>query len=95
MKTSNSALAAQFGPLQKKTFASALSLFFEQQCPQMGGQLTREVLVNKIQDLVKEFYPPNTHLRMGQVMWPAVDEKETASYGKSIEKTRLNQSSWI
>lgn len=89
MKTSNSALAAQFGPLQKKTFASALSLFFEEQCPQMGGQLTRKVLVNKIQDLVEEFYPPNTHLRMGQVMWPAVDENETASYGKSIEKTRL------
>jgi hypothetical protein len=22
-------------------------------------------------------------------MWPAVDEKETASYGKTIEKTRL------
>jgi hypothetical protein len=26
---------------------------------------------------------------MGQVMWPAVDEKEKAAYGKSIEKTRL------
>jgi hypothetical protein len=89
MKSSQSALVAQFGPLQKKTFASALSQFFEQQCPQMGGQLTRQVLVNEIQDLVEEFYPPNTHLRMGQVMWPAVDENETASYGKSIEKTRL------
>ena len=37
MKSSQSSLEAQFGPLQKKTFASALSLFFEQQCPQMGG----------------------------------------------------------
>jgi hypothetical protein len=26
---------------------------------------------------------------MGQVMWPGVDENETASYGKSIEKTAL------
>lgn len=89
MKSSKSTLAAQFGPLQKKTFASALSQFFEQQCPQLGGHLTREVLVTKIQELVEEFYPPNTHLRMGQVMWPAVDENETAAYGKTIEKTRL------
>jgi hypothetical protein len=89
MKPSKSSVEAQFGPLQRKTFASALSQFFEEQCPQMGGQLTRELLVNKIQELVEEFYPPNTHLRMGQIMWPAVDENETAAYGKTIEKTRL------
>lgn len=89
MKSSKSTVAAQLGPLQKKTFASALSHFFEEQCPQMGGQLTRQVLVNKVQELVEEFYPPNTHLRMGQVMWPAVDENETSCWGKSIENTRL------
>ena len=88
MKTSISANKAQFGPLQRKTFASALSRFFEEQCPQMGGHLTRQVLVNEIQGLVEEFFPPNTHLRMGQIMWPAVDENETAAYGKTIEKTR-------
>jgi DNA-binding CsgD family transcriptional regulator len=89
MKSGKSTLAAQFGPLQKKTFASALSQFFEEQCPQMGGHLTRQILVDNIQKLVEEFYPPNTHLRMGQVMWPAVDENEKAAYGKSIEKTKL------
>ena len=89
MKTSISANKAQFGPLQRKTFASALSRFFEEQCPQMGGHLTRQVLVNEVQGLVEEFYPPNTHLRMGQIMWPAVDENETAAYGKTIEKTKL------
>lgn len=89
MKGAGSELAAQFGPLQRKTFNAALSRFFATQCPQMGGELTRNFLVSKVQELVEEFYPPNTHLRMGQVMWPAVDEKETASYGKSIENTRL------
>lgn len=89
MKSSKSSVEAAFGPLQKKTFASALSLFFQKQCPQMGGDLTREVLVRNIQQLVNEFFPSNTHLRMGQVMWPAVDEKETAAYGKTIEKTKL------
>lgn len=89
MKSSTSSLEAQFGPLQKKTFASALSLFFEQQCPQMGGHLTRQVLVNNIQKLVDQFYPVNSHLRMGQIMWPAVDEKEQAAYGKSMQKTKI------
>lgn len=89
MKSVKSSVEAQFGPLQKKTFASALSHFFEKECPQMGGYLTRQVLVNKVQELVEQFYPSNTHLRMGQVMWPAVDENETAAYGKSIEKTKL------
>ena len=89
MKSSTSSLEAQLGPLQKKTFASALSLFFEQQCPQMGGHLTRQVLVNNIQKLVDQFYPVNSHLRMGQIMWPAVDEKEQAAYGKSMQKTKI------
>lgn len=89
MKGTKTSVASQFGPLEKKTFASSLGRFFEDQCPQMGGELTRKVLVSKVQELVEEFYPPNTHLRMGQVMWPAVDENETASYGKTIEKTRL------
>ena len=89
MKSTVTAAQSLFGPLQKKTFGSALSLFFEKQCPQMGGHLTRQVLVNKIEELVEEFYPPNAHLRMGQVMWPAVDENEKSSYGKTIEKTTL------
>jgi len=89
MKSGKSSIEDMFGPLQKKTFTSALSLFFEDQCPQLGGHLTRQVLVEKIQQLVEEFYPPNTHLRMGQIMWPAVDENEKAAYGKSIEKTKL------
>jgi hypothetical protein len=87
--TKSSPVASLFGPLQKKTFSSALKLFLEQQCPQMGGELTREVLVSNIQKLVDTFYPPHSHLRMGQVMWPAVDENETASYGKSMDNTRL------
>jgi hypothetical protein len=89
MKSGKSSVASLFSPLQKKTFAAALSEFFEEQCPQMGGQLTRDMLVKNIQQLVEKFYPPNTHLRMGQVMWIAVDEHEKAAYGKSIEKTKL------
>ncbi len=55
----------------------------------MGGELTRKLLVSKVEELIEQFYPPHSHLRMGQLMWPAVDENETASYGKTIEKTQL------
>lgn len=89
MKSGKSSVESLFGPLQRKTFAAALSQFFEEQCPQMGGQLTRDMLVRSIQQLIEKFYPPNTHLRMGQIMWPAVDEHEKAAYGKTIEKTKL------
>jgi hypothetical protein len=89
MKNTPTPLAASLGPVEKKTFAAALDQFFQEQCPQMGGPLTRKVLVSKVQELVETFFPPHTHLRMGQVLWPAIDENETASYGKTIEKTRL------
>ncbi len=89
MKNAPSHLAASLGPVEKKTFASALDQFFQEQCPSLRGALIRKVFVSKIQELVEIFYPPHSHLRMGQVMWPAVDENETASYGKTMEKTRL------
>ena len=53
MKKSLPYLAASLGPLGKKTFASALDRFFEDQCPQVGGDLTRKVLVTKVQQLVE------------------------------------------
>jgi len=80
---------SQYGPVEKKTFSSALSQFLEASLPQLKGWIIREKVVGGIQELVDEFYPKHSHLRMGQVMWPAVDEKEVSGYGKSIEKTKL------
>lgn len=75
-------------PLQKKTLKAALEYFFEEQCPQYG-ELARKAIVRHLQHLVDMFYPSNEFLRMGQVMWPAIDEKETSGYGKPIEKCKL------
>ena len=36
------------------------------------------------------FCPPTERMRMGQIMWYAVDVDERAGYGKSIEKCKLN-----
>lgn len=80
---------AQYGPMTRKSFSSSLDRFLATECPQMGGPLTRQALVRRIQEIVDEFYPPLQHLRMGQVIWPAVAEGEAHGYGKPIEKTLL------
>ncbi|NLL02614.1 MAG: DUF1670 domain-containing protein [Mollicutes bacterium] len=78
-----------YTPAKYKTFAGALGAFFEQECPQLGGIRTRQVLVQHIQLMIEQFYPETQRLRSGQVQWTAVAANETASYGKSIRQTRL------
>ena len=75
---------ANYGPQQHKNFAGALGAFFAQECPQLGGHRTRQVLVQAVTNLVHQFYPETTHLRQGQIQWTTVDRDEKASYGKSI-----------
>ncbi len=91
MKKTNSfdLCRAQYGPMTRKSFSSSLDRFLATECPQMGGPLTRQALLKRIQEIVDQFYPPLRHLRMGQVIWPAVAEGETHGYGKPIEKTLL------
>ena len=89
MKGKSNSRENQYSPVIKKTFSSALGQFLENAVPQLSGWIIRDKVVTGIVKLVEEFYPKHTHLRMGQVMWPAVDVKETSGYGKSIEKTKL------
>ena len=78
-----------YGPIQHKTFEGALGSFFANECPQLGGERTRQVLVQLIAELVGRFYPQTTHLRQGQIQWTAVHKNEKASYGKRITQSRL------
>jgi hypothetical protein len=80
---------ATYGPQQHKNFAGALGAFFAQECPQLGGHRTRQVLVQAVTNLVHQFYPETTHLRQGQIQWTTVDRDEKASYGKTIQDTKL------
>jgi hypothetical protein len=89
MESEKSSVDNLVGHLQKNAFAEALSGYLEVKCSQMNGQLTPDMLVKDIQELVEKFYPPNTHLRMGQIMWPAVDVTEWIYREKSIEKYKL------
>ena len=71
--------AATYTPMQYKNFAGALGSFFAAECPQLGGDRTRRVLVDSIIEMVEHFYPETTHLREGQVQWVTVHKDETPS----------------
>lgn len=79
----------QFGPQQYKSFEGALFAFFERECPQLGGERTRHVLVQTVAGMVQEFYPQTSHLRPGQTTWVAVHKDARPAYGKSIANTKL------
>ena len=89
VKNQQTFLQATYHPMLFKTFEGALEAFLAQECPQIGGLRTRQVLVQAIRDMVASFYPQTTHLRQGQIQWVTVDKNETASYGKSMRQTRL------
>jgi len=81
--------AATYGPMQHKCFAGALGAFFAAECPQVGGERTRGVLVGAVVEMVNRFYPETTHLRAGQVQWTTVSKHERPSYGRTIQDSDL------
>lgn len=78
-----------FGPQQYKSFEGALFAFFEKECPQLGGERTRRVLVNSIAEMVRSFYPQTSHLKPGQTPFVAVHKDSGPAQGKSIAQTKL------
>jgi len=80
---------ATYTPQEHKSFVSALTAFFANECPQLGGTRTRQVLVQTVDDMRKQFFPETSHLQPGQTTWTAVHKEARASYGKSIDKTEL------
>lgn len=82
MKAKSSEAAPAYA---KKGFTAALDHFFASHVPQLGGPLTRRAVVVEVEKMVERFYPPTDRLRMGQMIWYAVDEQEKAGYGKRLE----------
>jgi len=89
MKKTLTSAQATYLPQVYKSFEGALGAFLAEQCPQIGGSMTRQVLVQGISNMVSKFYPETSHLRQGQIVWPTVHRKEKSSYGKSIRNTEL------
>jgi hypothetical protein len=78
-----------YGPQQYKSFAGAVDAFFRQECPQLGGSLSRQVLVQTLVGLVARFYPETSHLKPGQITWTTVHKDAKASYGRKISDSPL------
>lgn len=80
---------ATYTPQQHKTYEAALSAFFENECPQLGGTRTRQVLVQSLSEMRRAFFPETSHLAPGQTPWTAVHKDAKASWGKTIAQTEL------
>jgi hypothetical protein len=89
MKKHQSAAAATYTPQTFKTFDGALFSFLERECPQIGGDRTRQVLVRCVHDMVQKFFPQTDHLAPGQIVWPTVHKDAKGAYGKRIRDTEL------
>jgi predicted transcriptional regulator len=89
MKAELSHHQALYTPQLYKCFDGALDAFFHQECPQLGGARTRQVLVQSVRSMVESFFPATSHLRAGQTTWSAVHKDEKSSYGKAISQCRL------
>lgn len=81
--------AATYGPQQHKSFAGALDAFLRQECPQVGGKLSRQVLVQSLVEMVGRFYPETSHLKPGQITWTTIHKDTQASYGRKIADSPL------
>ncbi len=89
MKNTISHNYSVYTPQQYKCFEGALEAFFSQECPQIGGFRTRQMLVHTVSNMIHKFYPETTNMRQGQIIWTTVHKNEKCSYGKSIRNTRL------
>jgi predicted transcriptional regulator len=81
--------AAVYGPQTHKSFVGALNAFFTDECPQLGGDLSRRALVKAIEAMVRRFFPETSHLKAGQMPWITIHKDEKGSYGKTIDKSEL------
>jgi transposase-like protein len=89
MKKYPTCRAARYAPSQFKNFAGALGAFFAAECPHLGGERIRRVLVESLVEMVEQFYPRTERLREGQVRWITVHRDVVPSYGRRIADCRL------
>lgn len=82
-------LSIRYGRALEKTFRSALSSFVQKEFPQLGGPLIVDLFVERLETMIKEFFPPTSCLKMGQLLWFAVAKEEKASHGKSMAETKI------
>jgi len=81
--------SSTYTPLTAKTFRAALSQLLAQEFPHLGGPKVRELFVMELEQLIDRFYPPLERLRLGQVLWLAVDKRAQPHDKLSLRDTPL------
>lgn len=76
-------------PYKQKGFSAAMDQFIVENIPMLKGDLIRKPIVDAICKMVDEYYPATERMKMGQVLWYAVDVNEKAGYGKSLKQCKL------
>ena len=89
VKQHATAAAATYTPQIYKSFVGALDAFLAEQCPHIGGSITRRALVASINNMVSDFFPETSHMKPGQMIWPCVSKDEKSSYGKSMINSEI------
>ncbi len=75
-------------PISRKNFHHALVSQLRQHVPTLG-ELTAGALATRLEQIIEEFFPPGERLRMGQLLWLAVEQTDRPRAGKRIEDSRL------
>lgn len=79
----------RYGPSRYKNFKTALSQFIMEEFPGFGGPRIREMFVEEIERMVKQFYPTSSHVPAGYLPWFGVAKEDKPGRGKSMAQTKL------
>ena len=77
-----------YNALKRKTFHNSVVRELRKHIPTLG-ELTAQPLAQHIEDLVTQYFPSQDRVRIGEILWPAVDKLERGALGKRIEQTKI------
>ena len=78
-----------YASVEQKTFDNIVKEFIKENFGFMMGELAINQFVKELMKLYETYYPAKTNLKMGQMLWYAIDVNERPSYGKKISNTKL------
>jgi hypothetical protein len=78
-----------YKPIMEKTFENALTNLFRTEFGFMGGPAVIQLIVERIVRLVDEYYPPRERVKVGQMVWFAVDADEKKGPAQSMKRLHL------
>jgi hypothetical protein len=79
-----------YTPLKEKTFENALTRLFQTEFGFLGGPAVIKLIVNRIMDLVEDYYPKKERLHFGQMLWFAVDKGERKNHHKGMKYLKFS-----